>query len=184
MEQNKTAEQIAVDSYIEKYRAMREQRKDEPKSADEIRQEAMMDEIIRRTPIVFKEVPEDEVEKKLAEIDKKWEALEKKKEAVVRKKARRKGFVSAVKSIICTPLSIAFHAISFVSKGIGYISSFGLLIGFYYLYQSFSALFKGVAFAEIETFGKAVPFLVFPFIAYGVSVVTEKVWLYLEAQSA
>ena len=177
MKQNKSADEIVVNSYAEKYRAMREKRKDEPKSADEIRQEAMMDEIIRESTIVIRPISEAESKKRLERIEKKLEADEK-------KKARRKGFVSAVKSIICTPLSIAFHAISFVSKGIGYISSFGLIIGFYYLYQSFSALFKGVAFAEIETFGKAVPFLAFPFIAYGVSVVTGKVWLYLESQSA
>ena len=176
MKQNKSTDEIIDPPFVAKYRAMREQRKDEPKSADEIRQEALMDELIRKTPIVFRTYSEAESKKRIERIEKKLEAVEK-------KKARRKGFVSAVKSIICTPLSIAFHAISFVSKGIGYISSFGLLIGFYYLYQAFSALFNGVAFAEIETFGKAVPFLIFPFIAYGISVVTEKIWLYLESQS-
>ena len=143
------------------------------KSADEIRQEKMMDDIVKKSTINLTPISEEEAKKR-----------EKKRESVVKSKARRKGVVGAVKNIVCTPLSIAFHAISFVSKGVGYISSFGLIAGFYYLYQSFSALFKGVAFAEIESFGKAVPFLIFPFIAYGISVVTEKVWLYLESQSA
>ena len=143
------------------------------KSADEIRQEKLMDEIIKKSTINLTPISEEEAKKR-----------EKKRESVVKKKARRNGVVGAVKNIICTPLSIAFHAISFVSKGVGYISSFGLIAGFYYLYQSFSALFKGVAFADIESFGKAVPFIIFPFIAYGISVVTEKVWLYLESQSA
>ena len=143
------------------------------KSADEIRQEKMMDDIVKKSTINLTPISEEEAKKR-----------EKKRESVVKSKARRKCVVGAVKNIVCTPLSIAFHAISFVSKGVGYISSFGLIAGFYYLYQSFSALFKGVAFAEIESFGKAVPFLIFPFIAYGISVVTEKVWLYLESQSA
>ena len=68
-----------------------------------------------------------------------------------KKAVAKNGFFAILRTIICTPLSIAFHAISFVSRGIGYISSFGLLIGFYYLYQAFSALFNGVAFAEIES---------------------------------
>ena len=52
---------------------------------------------------------------------------------------------SELRTIIYTPLSIAFHAVSYVAKGIGYISSFGLIAGVYYLYQSFCAFKSGVA---------------------------------------
>ena len=56
---------------------------------------------------------------------------------------------SGLRTIIYTPLSIAFHAVSFVEKGIGCISSFGLIAGVYYLYQSFCAFKSGVSFGEI-----------------------------------
>lgn len=146
------------------------------KSADEIRQEKLIEDIRKETAHI--KFPSDE------ELERFRLKREEENKKIENKAVAKNGFFAMLRTIICTPLSIAFHAISFVSKGIGYISSFGLLIGFYYLYQSFSALFKGVAFAEIETFGKSVPFLIFPFIAYGISVVTEKVWLYLESQSA
>lgn len=146
------------------------------KSEYEIRAEQLIEDIKKES--IHIRFPSDE---ELESYRLKMEEEDRKEE---KKAVAKNGFFAMLRTIICTPLSIAFHAISFVSKGIGYISSFGLLIGFYYLYQSFSALFKGVSFAEIETFGKAVPFLVFPFIAYGISVVTEKVWLYLESKSA
>lgn len=87
---------------------------------------------------------------------------------------------SGLRTIIYTPLSIAFHAVSFVAKGIGYISSFGLIAGIYYLYQSFCAYRSGVALGEIAELNKAISFLVFPFIAYLVSYVCEKIYNYFE----
>ena len=87
---------------------------------------------------------------------------------------------SGLRTIIYTPLSIAFHAVSFVAKGIGYISSFGLIAGVYYLYQSFCAFKSGVPFGEIGELSKAVGFIVFPFIAYLVSYVSRKIYTYFE----
>lgn len=145
------------------------------KSADEIRQEKLMEEIKRKAGYI--EIPSDE-ELNKRQMKREREAKRKEKKSIV-----KNSFFGGLRTIVCTPLSIAFHAVSFVSKGIGYISSFGLIAGVYYLYQSFSALFKGVPFAEVDTFGKAFSFIIFPFIAYGISVVTEKVWLYLEAKT-
>lgn len=87
---------------------------------------------------------------------------------------------SGLRTIIYTPLSIAFHAVSFVSKGISYISSFGLIAGVYYLYQSFCAFTSGVPFGEIGELNKAVCFIIFPFVAYLVSYVCEKIHIYFE----
>ena len=65
---------------------------------------------------------------------------------------------SGLRTIIYTPLSIAFHAVSFVAKGIGYISSFGLIAGVYYLYQSFCSFKSGIPFGEIgENIKKNIP---------------------------
>lgn len=87
---------------------------------------------------------------------------------------------SRLRTIIYTPLSIAFHAVSFVAKGIGYIFSFGLIAGVYYLYQSFCSFKSGVPFGEIGELSKAVGFIVFPFIAYLVSYVSRKIYTYFE----
>lgn len=101
-----------------------------------------------------------------------------------RKIEKREKFFSSVfsglRTIIYTPLSIAFHAVSFVAKGIGYISSFGLIAGVYYLYQSFCAFKSGIPIGEIGELSKAVGFIVFPFIVYLISYVCEKIYTYLE----
>lgn len=87
---------------------------------------------------------------------------------------------SGLRAIIYAPLSIAFHAVSFVTKGICYISSFGLIAGIYYLYQSSCAFRSGAALGEIAELNKAISFLVFPFIAYLVSYICEKIYNYFE----
>ena len=87
---------------------------------------------------------------------------------------------SGLRTIIYTPLSIAFHAVSFVAKGIAYISSFGLIAGVYYLYQSFCAFKSGVPFGKIGELSKAVGFIVFSFIAYLISYISRKIYTYFE----
>lgn len=106
--------------------------------------------------------------------------IEKRRRRINRRREFFEKLLSGLRSVFYPPLSIAFHVVSFVTKGIGCITSIGLIAGVYYLYQSFSALFKGVPFAEIETFSKAVPVIIVPFIAFAVSVVTEKIYCYFE----
>lgn len=111
------------------------------------------------------------------------EEYEKSKKYFKKKEKRDKFFIpifSGLRTIIYTPLSIAFHAVSFGAKGIGYISSFGLIAGVYYLYQSFCAFRSGVPIGEIAELSKAVGFIVFPFIAYLVSYICEKIYIYFE----
>ena len=74
-------------------------------------------------------------------------------------------------------LHATIHCVScsfFCSKRIGYISSFGLIAGVYYLYQSFCAFKSGIPFGEIGELNKAVCFIIFPFVAYLVSYVYAK----------
>ncbi len=112
-----------------------------------------------------------------------------KEEIEKQRKKRRKiekmknRFLGAARSIVYTPLGIAFHAVSFVARGIGYISSFGLIIGVYYLYQSICAFTDGVPIGEIATIRKAVAFMIVPFIAYAVSVIAEKLQSYFEGNA-
>ena len=103
------------------------------------------------------------------------------------KAGRRREFFAKIseflRSVFFPPLSIAFHAISFVTKGIGIISSFGLFAGFYYAYKSVVALMDGVPFKDVDTNGKAITFILLPFIAYGISVITERIYCYFEDNS-
>ena len=107
---------------------------------DEIREERLAREIGRKfAELGFGTVQTDE-------------EYEKSKKNFKKKEKRDMFFVSifsGLRTIIYTPLSIAFHAVSFVAKGIGYISSFGLIAGVYYLYQSFCAFKSGIPFGEI-----------------------------------
>ena len=138
---------------------------------DEIREERLAREIGRKfTELGFGTVQTDE-------------EYEKSKKNFKKKEKRDMFFFSIFSgliTIIYTPLSIAFHAVSFVAKGIGYISSFGLIAGVYYLYQSFCAFKSGIPFGEIGELNKAVCFIIFPFVAYLVSYVCEKIHIYFE----
>ena len=87
---------------------------------DEIREERLAREIGRK----FAELGFGTVQTE--------EEYEKSKKNFKKKEKRDMFFVSVfsgLRTIIYTPLSIAFHAVSFVAKGIGYISSFGLIAG-------------------------------------------------------
>ena len=101
-----------------------------------------------------------------------------------RRRAKRNAIVenvlSCVRTIVYTPLSIAFHAVSFVARGVGFVSAFGMLVGCYHVYKGITAVMGGAAFGNVDSFGKAIPFFVFPFIAYGVSEVTDRIYRYLE----
>ena len=87
---------------------------------------------------------------------------------------------SGLRTVIYTPLSIAFHAVSFIARGIGFISSFGLIVSVYYFYQSFCAFSNGTPLKEINTIEAAIMFLIFPFIAYGIAEITERIYGYFE----
>lgn len=79
------------------------------------------------------------------------------------------GFGYSVKRIVFSPIASFVNLVGFLCYLIAKISFLGLIVGVYYLYQSFSAMAKGVPFAEIDTFAKAIPYIIFPFIAYAVS---------------
>lgn len=87
---------------------------------------------------------------------------------------------SCLRCIFYTPLSIAFHAVSFVARGIGFVSSFGLIAGVYYLYQSFVAFRNGVPLAEIETLLTGIELVVAPFIIYAIAEISERIYHWFE----
>lgn len=106
------------------------------------------------------------------------ERLADQKRRARKREARIESILSCVRVIFYTPLSIAFHAISFVSRGIGCVASFGMLVGLYYVYLGVCDMGNGISFGEIEAFGKAVPFFTTPFAAYAVSEITDRIYFY------
>lgn len=88
--------------------------------------------------------------------------------------------LSLLRCIFFPPLSTAFHLVSFVSRGIGFIASFGLIVGVYNLYQSFVAFRNNVPLAEIETLSKGVSFIILPFIVYAIAEITERIYVWFE----
>lgn len=87
---------------------------------------------------------------------------------------------SIIRRIVYTPLGILFHAISFIAKIVGGISAIGMIAGFWYTYRVFVLLKNGMKLGDIKEIKLALVFLIFPFIAYGISVITEKAWEYFE----
>lgn len=111
------------------------------------------------------------------------EEMEKRDERLRRESKRNAiigNMLSCARTIVYTPLSIAFHAISFVTRGVGFVSAFGMLAGCYHIYKGIDAVMGGAAFRNVDSFVKAVPFFVIPFIAYGISEVTGRIYRYLE----
>ena len=106
-------------------------------------------------------------------------ATEERMRKMDKRDAKIRSFLGFIRSVVYTPLSIAFRAVSVVTRIIAGISSLGLIAGVYCLYQSFCALKDGVPWGEIETLSQAGSFIVFPFIAYFVAEVTERIWIYL-----
>ena len=119
---------------------------------DEMREEQLAREIGRKFAML--EFGTVQAEKEYEKSKKNFKKIEKWEKFFI-------SVFSRLRTIIYTPLSIAFHAVSFVAKGIGYISSFGLIAGVYYLYQSFCAFKIGVPFGKIGELSKAVGFIVF-----------------------
>lgn len=98
---------------------------------------------------------------------------EKKRKAKEEREKKRIGFAYSLRRIFFTPIASAVNLIGFICEIVAKISFVGLIAGVYYLYQSFCAMKNGVPFAEVDTFGKAISLIIFPFIAYGVAEILD-----------
>ena len=109
-----------------------------------------------------------------------WEIYHRRKEAQRKKKEERekhrRGLFYSLRRIFFTPIASAVNLIGFICELVAKISFVGLIAGVYYLYQSLSAVKSGVPFSEVDTFGKALSFIIFPFIAYGVSELLDMLY--------
>lgn len=106
--------------------------------------------------------------------------LKKDREKALRRMEIKQSIFAFFRAIIYTPLSIAFHAISFVARGIGWVASFGMLVGVYYAYKVISAMIDGAPLSDTDLIWKAVFFLIAPFIVYAFAEITENIYLYFD----
>lgn len=83
-----------------------------------------------------------------------------------------------VKPIFFTPLAIMFHTIAFVTRFIGGVASVGLIYGFYRVYKLFAEYRAGVV--QGNDVKVTIAIIVFPFIAFTISKVSELAWSYFE----
>lgn len=110
-----------------------------------------------------------------------WEA-ERRIAELNRKYARQEEIKSKIgyflKPIFYTPLAFLFHVITFVSRIVGAVACIAMLYGIYCGYKAFTAWRAGEAFADNAK--AAAMLIIFPFIAYAIAEVAERIWGYFE----
>ena len=97
----------------------------------------------------------------------------------LRKRERRLKIVHTIKYIFYMPLSIAANVLSVLFKIAGSIASIGIPYGMYCLYKIILQLSNEVALSDINEAHFVFPFFLFPFIAFALSAIFEKVAHYL-----
>ena len=93
---------------------------------------------------------------------------------------RVNSLLHCLRRIFFTPLAIAFRMVAFAARGAGYISSFGLIAGAYYLYQSLAAFQNHVPLAEINTLPKALILTALPFGIYTIAELCGGIYNWLD----
>lgn len=89
----------------------------------------------------------------------------------------------AIKSIVFKPLAIICNLASMVLRGIGFLTSFGILFGLFEIWGIFSSIFNGSGFAGFSTLIGAVELIILPFIVYAFSVITENLYEYFSSNT-
>lgn len=109
-----------------------------------------------------------ETERRIAELNRKYARQEEIKGKI--------GYF--LKPIFYTPLAFLFHVITFASRIVGAVACVAMLYGIYCGYKAFTAWRAGEAFAgDAKT---AAVLIVFPFIAYTIAEISERIWGYFE----
>lgn len=84
-----------------------------------------------------------------------------------------------VKYVFYTPLAIATNIISVIFKVGGSVASIGIPYGIYCVYKTIVQLKTGIAFGDIKQTTFVYLFVIFPFIAFALSLLFEKLSDYL-----
>lgn len=84
-----------------------------------------------------------------------------------------------VKYVFYTPLAIATNIISVIFKVGGSVASIGIPYGIYCVYKTIVQLKTGIAFGDIKQTTFVCLFVIFPFSAFALSLLFEKLSDYL-----
>lgn len=82
--------------------------------------------------------------------------------------------VHCIKYVVYTPLSIATNIISVIFKIGGSVAAVGIPYGFYCTYKMVKQLLAGISFGDIKQTTFVCLFAIFPFIAFALSLLFEK----------
>lgn len=119
----------------------------------------------------------DELGKRLCEMMEKDNQRYRRRQ-VIKKIMSRIGKI--LRRIFYPPLAVAFHAIAFIARTFGFISSFGLLVAAYNVYEMVVGMKSGIPFRELENIKSTGLLLTLPFMAYAVANLTENIYEYFE----
>jgi len=85
----------------------------------------------------------------------------------------------SIKYVVYTPLAIAANAVSLVFKICGSITAIGIPYGLYCGYKTIKLLSAGVSWGDIKQTTFVCLFVIFPFTAYTISLIFQKLSEYL-----
>lgn len=87
---------------------------------------------------------------------------------------RKRGFVSFLKYVCFSPLSISTRVLAIVCKIIGSISAIGLPFGIYNIYKMIVQVNEGILLADIECTKWIAAFFILPFAAFALYYIFDK----------
>lgn len=101
----------------------------------------------------------------------------------VRKLEEKEKIVNTIIGILCSPLYIFFSVLYYVVKLASMISSLGIFLGLYKIYESISIHGLSLFVIISKEFRAGIFYIIFPFIAFFVSYAIEKVSDYCREKS-
>ena len=91
---------------------------------------------------------------------------------------RKEKIVEFMKPIFFPPFAILFHIITFIFRVVGAVASVTMLYGGFCAYKAIMALKNGMPYSDYAK--TAVMLMIFPFIAFAISTLAGKAWVYFD----
>jgi hypothetical protein len=120
----------------------------------------------------------EELEEKIKKIE-----SDRKFKEYVRKLEEKEKIVNTIIGIICSPLYIFFSVLYYVVKLVSMISSLGIFVGLYKIYESISIHGLSLFVIISKEFRAGIFYIIFPFIAFLISYAIENVSDYCRNKS-
>ena len=106
--------------------------------------------------------------------------IDKYNEKLHRKWERNAAIGHSIKYVIFTPVIIALNIVTMIFKLVGGIASIGLPYGLYCVYKTIVQMNAGMALADIKQTTFVCLFVILPFTAFAIAMLSEKLADFLE----